>query len=92
MELLTLAQTQKLEKKIVILLYGSQFWKEILNFDALVRHGVISEKDLELFEIADDPPAALRLLQDGLTRYYLKPGEPLPALEQETPAIAKSRI
>ncbi len=92
MELLTLAQTQKLEKKIVILLYGSDFWKEILNFEALVRHGVISEKDLELFEFADDPPSALRRLQDGLTRYYLKPGEPLPAPEKETPAIAKSRI
>ena len=36
-ELLTLAQTRKLEKKIVIVLYGSQFWKEILNFDALVQ-------------------------------------------------------
>jgi uncharacterized protein (TIGR00730 family) len=92
MELLTLAQTQKLEKKIVILLYGSNFWKEILNFEALVRHGVIGEKDLELFEFADDPPSALRQLQDGLTRYYLKPGEPLPAPERETPAIAKSRI
>ena len=37
MELLTLAQTQKLAKKIVIVLYGSEFWKEIINFDALVR-------------------------------------------------------
>jgi uncharacterized protein (TIGR00730 family) len=91
-ELLTLAQTQKLEKKIVILLYGSEFWKEVLNFDALVRYGMISEKDLDLFEVADDPPSALRKLQDGLTRYYLKPGELLPAPEQETPAIAKSRI
>jgi len=91
-ELLTLAQTQKLEKKIVILLYGSEFWKEVLNFDALVRYGMISEKDLDLFEVADDPPSALRNLQDGLTRYYLKPGELLPAPEQETPAIAKSRI
>lgn len=92
MELLTLAQTQKLEKKIVILLYGSDFWKEILNFEALVRHGVISEKDLELFEFADDPPSALRQLQDGLTRHYLKPDEALLAPEQDTPAIAKSRI
>ncbi len=91
-ELLTLAQTQKLEKKIVILLYGTGFWQEVLNFPALVRYGMISEKDLELFETADDPQTALRKLQDGLTRYYLRPGEPLPAPEQETPESAKSRI
>ena len=47
-------QTQKLFKKMVVILYGSEFWKEILNFDALVKHGMISEKDLELFNFADD--------------------------------------
>ena len=40
-EILTLAQTRKLESKIVIVLYGSKFWKEILNFEALVKHGTI---------------------------------------------------
>ena len=49
-----------------MLLYGSQYWKEIINFDALVRHGTISPEDLELFSFADDPAAALRLLQKGL--------------------------
>src|SRR5512141_238500 len=39
-ELLTLAQTQKLAKKIIIVLYGTTYWKEILNFEALVRHGM----------------------------------------------------
>src|SRR5690242_5554029 len=38
-EILTLAQTRKLESKILILLYGSEFWKEVLNFDALVKYG-----------------------------------------------------
>ncbi len=38
-EILTLVQTQKLVKKIVVVLYGSAFWKEVLNFDALLRHG-----------------------------------------------------
>ncbi len=92
MELLTLAQTEKLAKKIIIILYGSSYWNEILNFDALVRHGMISPEDLSLFEYADDPDAALRILQDGLTKYYLKPEKPLPARELETPAIAKSRV
>ena len=91
-ELLTLAQTEKLAKKIIIVLYGSAFWKEILNFDALVRYGMISPEDLNLFQYADDPETALKILKEGLTRYYLQPEQPLPDRELETPAIAKSRL
>ncbi len=91
-ELLTLAQTEKLQKKIIIVLYGSSYWKEILNFDALVRYGMISPSDLDLFQYADDPQTAFRILQEGLTRYYLQPEVPLPEPELETPAIAKSRV
>ncbi|MCL6544795.1 MAG: TIGR00730 family Rossman fold protein [Bryobacteraceae bacterium] len=91
-ELLTLAQTEKLAKKIIIVLYGSAFWKEILNFDALVRYGMISPEDLNLFQYADDPETALNILKEGLTRYYLQPEQPLPDRELETPAIAKSRL
>ncbi|MGH9674527.1 MAG: TIGR00730 family Rossman fold protein, partial [Bryobacteraceae bacterium] len=72
MELLTLAQTRKLVKKMVILLYGTPFWKEVLNFDALVRHGMISADDLTLFDYADDPDAAFRILSEGLTQHYLR--------------------
>jgi len=84
MEVLTLVQTRKLNKKIIIVLYGSQFWKEVINFEALVRHGTISPEDLELFEFADDTDTAFRILQEGLMKYHLQP-------EPETPAIAKSR-
>jgi len=91
-ELLTLAQTQKLAKKIVIVLYGSSFWNEILDFQALVRHGMISEDDLKLFQFADDPESAMQILKEGLTKYYLQPGRPLAEGELEIPAIAKSRI
>jgi hypothetical protein len=66
-EMITLSQTQKLDRKILIVLYGSTYWNEIINFDALVRHGMISEDDLELFQIVDDPATALRVLQDGLS-------------------------
>jgi hypothetical protein len=90
-EMLTLAQTRKLQKKLVILLYGTSFWNEILNLDALVRHGMISADDLDLFRYADDPASAYEYLKDGLTRLYLQPEEPLPAAERQTPAIAKSR-
>jgi hypothetical protein len=62
-EILTLAQTRKLDSPIPVILYGSAYWGEILNFDALVRHGMIDPKDLELFQYADDPIQALALLQ-----------------------------
>jgi uncharacterized protein (TIGR00730 family) len=65
-EILTLAQTHKLSRHIPVILYGSGYWKEILNFEALVRHGMISRDDLKLFEFADDPAAALRVLQARL--------------------------
>jgi len=90
-ELLTLTQTRKLQKKISILLYGSEFWNQVLNFQALIDYGTISRSDLDLFKFADDPQTAFELLRDDLTRRYLQPEEPLPEAEQETPAIAKSR-
>jgi uncharacterized protein (TIGR00730 family) len=81
MEILTLAQTQKLEHKIPILLYGESYWREIINFEALVRHGVISEQDLELFTFIDEPGAGLAHLQRLLEV----------SAAQETPAFAHSR-
>ena len=84
MEVLTLTQTQKLAKKIAIVLYGSTYWKEVINFEALVRHGTVSPDDLNLFQYADDPDTAFRLLQTHLMT-YMQPETP------ETPAISKSR-
>ena len=78
MEVLTLVQTRKVNKKIIIVLYGSEFWKEVVHFETLVRYGTISPEDLDLFQYADDPPTALRLLQEGLTKYYLLPEAPPP--------------
>jgi uncharacterized protein (TIGR00730 family) len=85
MEILTLTQTQKLAKKVTIVLYGSDFWKEIINFDALVKYGMISPEDLDLFQYADEPQAAFDILKEGLMKYAYQPETP------ETPAIAKSR-
>ena len=90
-EILTLAQTEKLESKILIVLYGSEFWNEILNFDALVKHGMIAESDLNLFRFADTPQSALQILKEGLTRYYLEPERALPHAIEEAPEIARSR-
>jgi uncharacterized protein (TIGR00730 family) len=80
-ELLTLQQTRKLDRTVPILLYGSAYWKEVINFEALARHGMISAEDLQLFHFVDDPAVALSLLQNSLTV------ENDPA----TPAIAPSR-
>ena len=91
-EILTLAQTRKLESKIVIVLYGSKFWKEVLNFDSLVKHKTIDPEDLQLFQYADSPEQALGILQEQLTRYFLEPEKPLPEPVPETPQIAKSRV
>jgi uncharacterized protein (TIGR00730 family) len=66
MEVLTLQQTGKLTRRTRILLYGSAYWKEVVNFDALVRHGMISPDDLALFTFVDDPATAMGLLKSWL--------------------------
>ncbi len=63
------------------MLYGSSYWKEVINFEALVKHGMIAPEDLALFQYADDPATALGLLQAGIEA----------ELEEATPAIAHSR-
>jgi uncharacterized protein (TIGR00730 family) len=62
-EILTLAQTHKLDRAIPVFLYGSAYWREVVNFEALVRHGMISAEDLQLFEFVDEPRAAFELLK-----------------------------
>jgi uncharacterized protein (TIGR00730 family) len=79
-EILTLAQTRKLSRPIPVILYGSDYWNEVLNFKALVRHGVISTEDLKLFEFADSPQAALQIVQTRLE----------PETQDSTPAFAHS--
>ena len=80
-EILTLMQTRKIDRHIPIVLYGSSYWNEIINFDALVRHGMIDREDLTLFQFADSPATAFELLQAGIAA----------DLEEATPAIAHSR-
>jgi uncharacterized protein (TIGR00730 family) len=70
-EVLTLAQTQKLAKKITVVIYGSEYWKKVFNLDVLVDTGAISPKDIELFKYADTPEQAFEFLRNGLTENYL---------------------
>jgi uncharacterized protein (TIGR00730 family) len=88
-EILTLAQTEKLAKKILVVVYGSEYWKKIVNFEAMVDAGVISPQDLELFKIADSPEESFEFLKAGLTKYHL--GPPPKRAAEFAPEIAKTR-
>ena len=72
-ELLTLLQTQKIGKRLPIVLYGREFWDEVVNFDALVRWGTISADDIGLCHRASTPEEAFEYLKGELTRLYLEP-------------------
>ena len=82
-EVLTLAQTKKLEKKIPVILYGSAYWRSVIDFDLLVAKGAIAPKDLALLQFADTPAEAFELLQAGLEPYLQLPAE---SLDDERPA------
>lgn len=71
-ELLTLVQTGKTKKEMPIVVYGSDYWKEVLNFDALQKWGTISAEDLKLFKFVDDVDEAFEYLRDELERKYLR--------------------
>jgi uncharacterized protein (TIGR00730 family) len=79
-EVLTLSQTRKLDRQVPVLLYGSAYWKGLVDFEALVREGMIDRSDLALFHLVDAPLEALHILQKMLGSDQ-KP---------ETPSIAKS--
>jgi uncharacterized protein (TIGR00730 family) len=70
-ELLTLDQTHKLSKPITIVIYGSKYWKNVINLELLADKGAIALKDLDLFQFADTPEEAFAILKDGLTRNHL---------------------
>jgi len=91
-EILTLAQTEKLAKKIVVVIYGSEYWKKILNLEAMADAGTISPQDLELFKFCDSPEESFEFLKENLTRYHLGPQQPKRSGEEAaTPEIAKTR-
>jgi uncharacterized protein (TIGR00730 family) len=88
-EILTLAQTQKLAKKIIVIVYGKEYWSRVLNLEALVDSGAISPDDQKLFSFCDSPEEAFETLKEALTRYHLDPHAAKPAAE-EGPEIAKT--
>lgn len=102
-ELLTLAQTHKLAKPITVVIYGSKYWKNVIDLELLADKGAIALSDLELFQFADTPEDAFRILKDGLTKNHLStetpqsfdvsnPDVPVPSAQELLgPDIAKTR-
>ena len=88
-EILTLAQTEKMAKKILVVIYGSEYWKKLINFQVMIDAGTISAGDLELFKMVDSPEEGFEYLKDGLSKYHLAG---IPKKEAEVlPDIARTR-
>ncbi len=69
-EVLTLVQTGKASSPRPIVLFGKEFWKEVVDWEALVRWGVISREDLDLFRMVDTVDDAFEFLVGELTRIH----------------------
>ncbi|MCP4261872.1 MAG: LOG family protein [Planctomycetes bacterium] len=70
-ELLTLLQTQKIQKQVPVVLFDKTFWNEVINFKALQEYGVIGPADLKLFKIIDDVDEAFEYMTGQLKKLYL---------------------
>ncbi len=88
-EILTLAQTRKLAKKILVVIYGSEYWNKLINFQAMADAGAISPVDLELFKMVDTPEEGFEFLKEGLTRHHLGPDRQR-RVGEVSPEIAKT--
>ena len=87
-EILTLAQTDKLSKKIAVILYGREYWEKVINLEPMVEWGAIADEDKQLLKWADTPDEAFDQLRAHLEEHHL---EPKTAQEAAAPGIAKTR-
>ena len=84
-EILTLAQTRKLRKKLLVVLYGSEYWNQVFDLKPLVEWGAINERDLGLLSYVDTPTDAFEALKQHLLKYHMRP------LQKKVPDIAETR-
>jgi uncharacterized protein (TIGR00730 family) len=87
-EILTLSQTRKLSKKLCVILYGSDYWRDVFDLTPLVEWGAVSQVDLELLCHVDTPADAFERLRDHLMTHHMVPET---AQENKAPGIAKTR-
>ncbi|MEW6701814.1 MAG: TIGR00730 family Rossman fold protein [Bacteroidota bacterium] len=71
MEVMTLIQTRKVSKPIKIIAYGESYWREILNFDALIEHGMINESDLKILDFCSTVDEAFEKITSHFKKHYL---------------------
>jgi hypothetical protein len=69
-EFLTLIQTQKMGHRVIILLYGSKYWKRVINFRWMLEAGTISSEELQLIRFVNSPQQAFEVLNDELGRRF----------------------
>jgi len=87
-EILTLAQTRKLSKKLLVILYGSDYWNEVFDLKPLADWGAINDSDLDLLRRVDSAEQAFTQLKEFLTAHHMVPQTPQ---ENTAPGIAKTR-
>jgi uncharacterized protein (TIGR00730 family) len=87
-EILTLAQTKKLSKKLLVILYGNEYWNAVFDLKPLAEWGAISESDLDLLCRVDSAEHAFEELKKHLLTYHMVPQT---AQESKAPGIAKTR-
>jgi hypothetical protein len=83
-EIITLIQTDKIKKKMLLVVYDEKYWRNIINFDALVANAVISPSDMNLFSFCDNVDDAFTLITRHFEKYYLKKEE---EMRMEEPKI-----
>lgn len=83
-ELITLIQTGKVKKKLLLVVYDEKYWRNIINFDAMVSNAVISRSDMNLFSFCNSVDEAFNEITGHFEKYYLKKEE---EKRQEEPKI-----
>ncbi len=82
-EIVTLIQTGKIKKKMLLVVYDEKYWKSIVNFEGLVQHNVISRSDLNLFSFCNSVDEAFDIIKKHFEKYYLSENE----IKREEPKV-----
>lgn len=69
-EILTLVQTEKVKKDIKIIAYDEKYWKDVINFENLIEYGMISPKDMKLFDFCSSVDEAFEKLTSHFKKVY----------------------
>ena len=75
-EILTLVQTEKIRKRLALVIYDEKYWNSVINFNALIDYGVINDSDLKLLHFCNDVDTAFKIVKDHLEQNFLKEKEP----------------